>query len=151
MNPSRHVRTSRFLSAVFAVAGFAALVLTVGFARPDGVAQAGYKSPAPTTVKISQSAQFIAPYQINVFVTLSCNAGSAYSVYVTVQQPQGFGQIKQGNGQAYGQCTGAQQKLGVSVYSFDGNSWQLGNATASATACTAVACGSDTKQIRIAR
>jgi hypothetical protein len=100
-------------------------------------------------VKISQSAQFISPFQINVVVTLSCPAGSAYFVSVDVQQPQGFGFTTHGNGQTSGQCTGAQQKLAVSVFPFDGT-WQLGDAVASATACTA-ACGSDTKQIHIVR
>jgi hypothetical protein len=147
MNPSRHVRTSRFLSAVFAIAGLVALAAAVGFARPTATAQAGYKSSGPTTVKITQNAQFISSFQINVVVTLSCPAGSGYFVNVDVQQPQGFGFTTSGNGQTSGQCTGAQQKVAVSVYTFNG-SWQLGNAVASATACTA-ACGTDTKQIHI--
>ena len=149
MHPSRDSRKPRFLSAVFAIAGFVALAMAVGFARPDAAAQAGYSNSGPTTVKISQSAQFISSFQINVFVTLSCSAGSGYFVSVDVQQPQGFGFTTHGNGQTSGQCTGAQQKLAVSVFTFDG-SWQLGNAVASATACTAV-CGSDTKQIHITR
>ena len=149
MHPSRHIRTPRFLSVVFAVAGFAALAMAVGFAKSNVAAQAGYKTSGPTTVKISQSAQFISSFQINVVVTLSCSAGSGYFVSVDVQQPQGFGFTTHGNGQTSGQCTGAQQKLAVSVFPFDGT-WQLGNAVASATACTA-ACGSDTKQIHITR
>jgi hypothetical protein len=149
MNPSRHNRTPKFLSAVLAIAGFVALAMAVGFGRSNAVAQAGYKTSGPTTVKISQSAQFISAFQINVFVTISCPAGSGYFVSVDVQQPQGFGFTTHGNGQTSGQCTGAQQKLAVSVFPFDGT-WQLGNAVASATACTA-ACGSDTKQIHITR
>jgi hypothetical protein len=149
MNPSRQIRTPRLLSAAFAIAGFVALVLAVGFARSNAATQAGYKTSGPTTVKISQSAQFISSFQINVFVTVSCSAGSAYFVSVDVQEPQGFGFTTHGNGQTSGQCTGTQQKLAVSVFPFDGT-WQLGNAVASATACTA-ACGSDTKQIHIAR
>jgi hypothetical protein len=150
MHPSRHIRTSRFLSAVFAIAGFVALVMEVGFARPDAAAQAGYRNPGPTTVKISQSAQFISPFQINVVVTISCNVGSGYGVSVDVQQPQGFGQTTTVHGDTSGQCTGSQQKLAVSVFPFFPffGGWQLGNAVASASACTA-ACGSDTKQIRI--
>jgi hypothetical protein len=148
MHPSRDSRTPRFLSVVFAIAGFVALAMAVGFARPNAAAQAGYKaSGGGTTVKISQSAQFVSSFQINVVVALSCSAGSGYFVSVDVQQPQGFGFTTHGNGQTSGQCTGAQQKLAVSVYTFDG-SWQLGNAVASATACTAT-CGSDTKQIHI--
>jgi hypothetical protein len=147
MHSSRRTRTPRFLSAVFAIAGLVAFAMAVGFAKPTATAQAGYKTSGPTTVKISQSAQFISPFQINVQVTISCSAGSAYFVSVDVQQPQGFGQTTSGNGSTSGQCTGAQQKLAVSVYPFNG-SWQLGNAVASATACTAT-CGSDTKQIHI--
>jgi hypothetical protein len=149
MHPSRHIRTPRLLSAAFAIAGFVALALAVGFARSNAATQAGYKTSGPTTVKISQTAQFISAFQINVFVTLSCSGGSAYFVSVDVQQPQGFGFTTHGNGQTSGQCTGAQQKLAVSVFPYDG-SWQLGNAVASATACTN-ACGTDTKQIRITR
>jgi hypothetical protein len=149
MHPSRHIRTSRFLSAVFAIAGFVALALAVGVARPTATAQAGYKTSGPTTIKISQSAVFISPFQINVQVTISCSAGSAYFVSVDVQQPQGFGQTTTGNGSTSGQCTGSQQKLAVQVFPFFGN-WQLGNAVATASACTA-SCGSDTKQIHIVR
>jgi hypothetical protein len=149
MHPWRVIRAPRFLSAVFAIAGFLALAMAVGFAKPDAAAQAGYKNSGPTTVKISQSAQFISSFQINVQVALSCSAGSAYYVSVDVQQPSGFGSTTSGNGSTSGQCTGAQQKLAVSVYAFYG-SWQLGDAVASATACTAT-CGSDTKQIHIVR
>jgi hypothetical protein len=147
MHPSRHIGTPRILSAVFAIAGFAALAMAVGFAKSNAAAQAGYTNSGPTTVKISQSAQFISSFQINVVVTLSCTNGSGYFVSVDVQQPSGFGSTTSGNGSTSGQCSGKQQKLAVPVYAFF-NSWQLGNAVASATACTA-ACGSDTKQIRI--
>ena len=148
MHPSRDIRRPRLLSAVFAIAGFAALAMAVGFARPDAAAQAGYSNSGPTTVKISQSAQFISSFQINVFATISCTTGSGYFVSVDVEQPQGFGSTTQGNGSTSGQCNGKQQKLAVPVYAFF-NSWQLGDAVATATACTA-ACGSDTKQIHIA-
>jgi hypothetical protein len=149
MNLWRGIHGPRFLSAVFAIAGFVALALTVGFAKANPSAQAGYQNTGPTTVKISQSAQFISSFQINVVITLSCSAGSGYFVSVNVQQPQGFGSTTQGSGSTSGQCTGRQQKLAVPVYAFfDG--WQLGDAVASATACTA-ACASDTKQIHIVR
>ena len=149
MHSSHGTHRPRYLSAVFAIAAFAALALAVGFAKANPSAQAGYKNSGPTTVKISQSAQFISPFQINVQVTISCSAGSAYFVSVDVQQPQGFGSTTTGHGDTSGQCTGAQQKLAVSVFAFNG-SWQLGDAVASATACTAT-CGSDTKQIHITR
>ena len=147
MQPWRGIRRPRFLSAVFAIAGLVALALAVGFAKASPSVQAGYKNPAPTTLKISQNAQFISSFQINVEITLSCSAGSGYSVSVNVQQPSGFGSTTSGSGFTSGQCTGRQQKLAVPVFAFfDG--WQLGDAVASATACTA-ACASDTKQIHI--
>jgi hypothetical protein len=147
MDSWRGTRRPRVLSAVFAIAAFVALALAVGFAKANTAAQSGYQNTGPTTVKITQNAQFISSFQINVVLTLSCTAGSGYFASVDVQQPQGFGFTTHGNGQTSGQCTGRQQKVVVSVYTFDGN-WQLGNAVASATACTS-ACGSDTKQIHI--
>ena len=147
MHSSHGTHRPRYLSAVFAIAAFAALALAVGFAKANPSAQAGYQNNGPTTVKITQNAQFISAFQINVVLTISCSAGSGYFASVDVQQPQGFGFTTHGNGQTSGQCTGRQQKVAVPVYSFDG-SWQLGDAVASATACTA-ACGSDTKQIHI--
>ena len=147
MHLRRRVPRPRLLSAVLAIAGFAALALAVGFANANPSVQAGYKNSGPTTLRISQSAQFISSFQINVEITLSCSAGSGYFVSVNVQQPQGFGSTTSGSGSTSGQCTGRQQKLAVPVYAFfDG--WQLGDAVASATACTA-ACASDTKQIHI--
>ena len=147
MHSWRGTRRPRFLSAVFAIAAFVALALAVGFGKATPSAQGGYQNTAPTTVKITQNAQFISSFQINVVLTISCTAGSGYFASVDVQQPQGFGFTTHGNGQTSGQCTGRQQKVAVSVFTFDG-SWQLGNAVASATACT-TACGSDTKQIHI--
>ena|SRR5437763_10535132 len=148
MHPSRHIRTPRFFSAVFAIAGCAALALAVGFAKPSAAGQTGYQNSGPTTGKIQQNAQFISSYQINVVVILSCStAGSAYIVRVDVQQPQGAGYTTTGNGQTNGQCTGKQQKVAVSVYPFY-LTWMLGDAVASANACTDV-CGTDTKQIHI--
>ena len=147
MHSSSGTHRPRFLSAVFAIAAVAALALAVGFAKANPSAPAGYQNNGPTTVKITQNAQFISSFQINVVLTISCSVGSGYFASVDVQQPQGFGFTTTGNGQTSGQCTGRQQKVIVPVYSFNG-SWQLGDAVASATACTA-ACGSDTKQIHI--
>jgi hypothetical protein len=149
MHSWRGLGRPRFFSAVLAVAGFAALALAIGFANANPAVTAGYKSSGgPTTVKISQNAQFISSFQINVVLTISCNAGAGYFASVDVQQPQGFGTTTQGNGFTSGQCTGRQQKLAVPVYAFF-NGWQLGDAVASATACTDT-CASDTKQIHIA-
>ena len=147
MYPWRDIRRPRFLSAMLAIAAFAALAMAVGFAKTNAAVQAGYGTSGPTTVKISQNAKFISPFQINVEVTLSCSVGVPYSVNVSVQQPQGFGSTTFGNGFTSGQCTGRQQKLAVPVYAFF-NGWQLGDAVASATACTDT-CASDTKQIHI--
>ena len=152
MHPWRGLGRPTLLSAVFAIAGVAGLALAVGFGKADPAVMAGYKTTTngggggggPTTVKISQNAQFVSSFQINVVLTLSCTAGSGYFASVDVQQPQGFGFTTHGNGQTSGQCTGRQQKVAVSVFTFDG-SWQLGNAVASATSC----CGGDTKQIHI--
>jgi hypothetical protein len=98
-------------------------------------------------VKISENAQFISSFQINVEIALDCSSGSAYFASVDVLQPQGFGFTAFGSGFANGQCTGRQQKLAVPVFSFFVG-WQLGDAAASVTACT-LACDSDTKQIHI--
>jgi hypothetical protein len=146
MHSSHGTRRPRYLSAVFAIAAFVALALAVGFAKANP-SQPGYQNNGPTTVKITQNAQFISSFQINVVLTISCSAGSGYFASVDVSQPQGFGFTTHGNGQTSGQCTGRQQKVVVSVFSFDG-SWQIGDAVASATVCTS-ACGSDTKQIHI--
>ena len=135
MHLRRRVPRPTLLSAVLAIAGLVALALAVGFANASPSVKAGYKTPSPTTLKISQSAQFISSFQINVEITLSCSAGSGYFASVNVQQPQGFGSTTTGSGSTSGQCTGRQQKLAVPVYAFfDG--WQLGDAVASATACT---------------
>jgi hypothetical protein len=146
-HPWRGIHRTKLLSAVFAMAGVVALALAVGFAKANASAQAGYSNSGPTTVKITQNAQFISSFQINVVVTISCSAGAGYFVTVNVQQPQGFGTTSTGSGSVSGQCTGRQQKVAVPVYSFD-YGWQLGDAVATATACT-TACGSDTKQIHI--
>jgi hypothetical protein len=104
---------------------------------------------APTSVKLSQSAQFVAPWQIDTQVTLSCTPGYGYWVNVNVVQPQGFGFTEFGGGQAGGQCTGQQQKIAVSVFPFGGfGSWIVGDASASVVAC-AGPCDNDTKQIHI--
>jgi uncharacterized membrane protein YccC len=145
-HPWRGIHGPKFLSVAFAIAGVVALALAVGFAKASPSA-AGYQNSGPTTVKITQNAQFISSFQINVVVTISCTAGSGYFVTVNVQQPAGFGSTSTGSGSTSGQCTGRQQKVAVPVYSFD-YGWQLGDAVATATACTA-ACGSDTKQIHI--
>jgi hypothetical protein len=147
MHHWRDIRKPRFLSVVFAIAAVVALAMAVGFAKSNAAVQAGYQNSGPTTVKISQNAQFISSFQINVIVTLTCTAGSGYTVNVNVQQPSSFGSTTQGSGSTSGQCSGRQQKLAVAVFAFfDG--WQLGDAVATATACT-TACGSDTKQIHI--
>jgi hypothetical protein len=104
--------------------------------------------PAPTGVKLSQTAQFAAANQIDAQVTLSCTAGWGYSVNVNVVQPQGFGFTMFGGGWASGQCTGQQQKLAVPVYPFGYGTWLLGDASASVVAC-AGSCAGDTKQIHI--
>jgi hypothetical protein len=104
----------------------------------------------PTSVKLAENASYISPVQINVPVALSCTAGQGYWVSVSVVQPQGFGFTMFGGGNANGQCTGQQQKIVVSVYPFNYyGSWILGDASATAEACSWTACASDTKQIHV--
>ena len=104
--------------------------------------------PAPTSVKLSQNAQFAGATQIDTQVTLTCTAGYGYFVNVNVVQPQGFGFTMFGGGSAYGQCTGQQQKLAVPAYPFNFGTWLVGDASASVVAC-AGPCADDTKQIHI--
>lgn len=133
---------TRPLRRTLLLAGLAAIA--AAFALPS-IASA---DPAPTSVKLSQNAQFAVWNQIDVQVTLSCTAGWGYSVSVNVVQPQGWGFTMFGGGWAYGQCTGQQQKLVVPVYTFGYGTWLLGDASASVAAC-AGPCADDTKQIHI--
>jgi hypothetical protein len=106
--------------------------------------------PAPTTVRISEKAQFISPMQINLEVTLSCNAGGFFAVSAMVAQPQPalFVPPTTGTGFTSGGCTGQQEKLVVSVFTFFVfPGWQLGDAVASVAAC--LPCAVDTREIRI--
>lgn len=96
---------------------------------------AGAASAPSTSVKLSQSAQLVNPSQINVEVALNCTAGYGYFVNVDVVEPTSIGFTIFGGGSNFGQCTGQQQKVGVSVYSFCcAPPWQLGDASATATA-----------------
>jgi hypothetical protein len=133
---------SRPVRRILVLAGLAALAASLVL---PSVASA---DPTPTSVKLSQSAQFAGANQIDTQVTLSCTAGYGYFVNVNVVQPQGFGFTMFGGGSAYGQCSGQQQKLVVPVYPFNFGTWLLGDASASVVAC-AGACADDTKQIHI--
>ena len=84
MHSWRGTRRSRFLSVALAIAAFVALALAVGFAKATPSAQSGYQNMGPTTVKITQNAQFISSFQINVVLTISCSAGSGYFASVDV-------------------------------------------------------------------
>jgi hypothetical protein len=130
--------TSIIGRSLLALAAVAASLVLPGMASAD---------PVPTSVKISQSAQFATPGELNTQVTLSCTAGYGYSVNVTVVQPQSWGFTLFGGGWTFGQCTGQQQKVAVAVYTF-GGTWLLGDASASVAAC-AGPCDSDTRQIHI--
>lgn len=89
-----------------------------------------------TSVKLSQNAQLVNPGQINVEVALNCTAGYRYYVNVDVVESTSSGFTIFGGGWNCGQCTGQQQKVAVSVYSFCcyAAPWQLGDASATATA-----------------
>jgi hypothetical protein len=132
------------LRRVLLPAGVAAVV--AAFALP---AVAGGAS-APSSVKLLQHAQWVTPFEIDVPVALSCAAGAGYWVSVKVVQKQGFGVTLFGGGNTYRRCTGRQQKLSVAVYpvGFFGT-WLVDDASATARACTHVACASDTKQIHV--
>lgn len=119
------------------LAAFLVPLAGVGIAKAD---------PAPTSARISENAQYVNPGQINLQVTISCTPGYGYYVNASVVQPRGFFQIF-GNGFAWGQCTGQQQKLAVPVWSY--GPWQLGDAVASVVVC-AGPCSTDTKAIHIA-
>jgi hypothetical protein len=135
---STHVRSVRLLAGVVAVVAAAALPAVAG------------ADSTPTSVKLSQNAQWVAPWEIDVPVALTCTAGFGYWVSVNVVQPQGFGFTLFAGGGAGGQCTGQQQKLAVAVFPFNNyGTWLLGDASATVEACTYVACASDTKQIHI--
>jgi hypothetical protein len=133
---------SRPVRRILLVAGLAAIAASLAL---PSVASA---DPTPTSVKLSQNAQFAGGNQVNTQVTLTCTAGYGYFVNVNVVQPQGFGFTMFGGGSAYGQCSGQQQKLVVPVYPFNFGTWLLGDASASVVAC-AGPCADDTKQIHI--
>jgi hypothetical protein len=130
----------RSIMLLAVAAALAASLVLPGIASADS---------APTSVKLSQNVQFVAPSEIATQVTLSCTPGYGYWINVSVVQPQGFGFTEFGGGWASGQCTGQQQKVVVAVYPFGYyGTWILGDATASVVAC-AGPCASDTKQIHI--
>jgi hypothetical protein len=126
----------RFPVVVLLAACLVALT-AVGVAKAD---------PLPTTVQISQNAQYISQVQIDLQVSISCMPGFGYFINATVVQPQGFFQ-QFGNGFASGQCTGQHQKVAVPIFGF-GPGWQLDDAVASVVAC-AGPCDVDTKTIHI--
>jgi hypothetical protein len=133
---------SRPVRRILLVAGLAAIAASLAL---PSVASA---DPTPTSLKLSQNAQFAGGNQVNTQVTLTCTAGYGYFVNVNVVQPQGFGFTMFGGGSAYGQCSGQQQKLVVPVYPFNFGTWLLGDASASVVAC-AGPCADDTKQVHI--
>jgi hypothetical protein len=130
---------------VHRVAFLAALAAVAAALTVPSIASA---DPTPTTVKISQNAQYVAPWEIDAQVTLSCTAGWGYWINVNAVQPQGWGFTLFGGGQFGGQCTGQQQKIAVALFPFGTGSWLLGDASATADVC-AGACAGDTRQIHI--
>jgi hypothetical protein len=114
------------------------------------VPTAARAAAAPSTSgKLSQNAQLVTPNQINVEVDVNCTAGFGYFVNVDVVEPTSSGFTIFGGGQNWGQCTGQQQKIAVSVFSFCcAPPWQLGDASATATTY-AGPIDNDTKTIHI--
>jgi hypothetical protein len=125
----------------------ARLALIVAAVAALAVPATASADPIPTRVAISNNANYVSNWQINVELALSCTPGWQYWVNVQVIQPQGFTQAF-GNGFVNGLCTGQHQKLAVPVYAFGWPGWQLGNAVASVTAC-AEGCDTATREIRI--
>jgi hypothetical protein len=130
------------LRLVLLLAGVAAVVAALALPAVAG--------STPRSVTLSQHAQWVTPFEIDVPVALSCTAGAGYWVSVKVVQKQGFGVTLFGGGNAYRQCSGRQQKVAVAVYpvGFFGT-WLVDDASATAKACTRLACASDTKQIDV--
>jgi hypothetical protein len=124
---------------------FGLVTVAAGLSLPSLASAA---SP-PTSVKIAQNAQFINQFQINVQIDLNCTAGFGYFVTVDLVEPTSSGFTIFGSGSNFGQCTGQQQKIAVSVFSFCcAPPWQLGDASATATAF-AGPIDNDTKTIHI--
>jgi hypothetical protein len=135
---SRHFRRILLL---FGLMGVVALLL------PSVSSAAAAPS---TSIKLSQSAQLVNPSQVNLEVAINCTAGYGYFVNVDVVEPTTSGFTIFGGGSNFGQCTGQQQKVAVSVFSFCcPPPWQLGDASATATAYSGPI-DIDTKAIHIA-
>jgi hypothetical protein len=125
---------------------FLGLMVTIAVLLPSF---ASAEASPSTSVKLSQNAQLINPGQINVEVAINCTAGYGYFVNVDLVEPTTSGFTIFGGGSNFGQCTGQQQKVAVSVYSFCcAPPWQLGDASATATAY-AGPIAIDTKTIHI--
>lgn len=122
-----------------------ALVLTA--LAPLAIPATASADPIPTRVAISHTAYYVTSGQLDVQLSLSCTPGWGYSAQVQVIQPHGFTQVF-GNGFVSGLCTGQQQKLAVTVFSFSFPGWQLGDAVASVTACS-LGCDTATRELRI--
>jgi hypothetical protein len=110
---------------------------------------AGAAASPSTSVKLSQSAQLVNPGQINTEVAINCTPGYGYFVNVDLVEPTSSGFTIFGGGSNFGQCSGQQDKVAVSVYSFCcAPPWQLGDASATATVY-AGPIDTDTKAIHI--
>jgi hypothetical protein len=134
---SRHFRRILLL---FALMGVVALLL------PSVSSAAAAPS---TSIKLSQNAVLVVPNQLNVEVALNCTAGYTYFVNVDVVEPTTSGFTIFGGGSNFGQCTGQQQKIAVSVFSFCcAPPWQLGDASATASVGAGPS-DTDTKTIHI--
>ena len=119
------------------------LALAAAFALPA----AARADTNPTRASISSTAQWISPQQINLEIAVTCEEGLFYSVGVSVLQQQGVMQVF-GSGFTSGQCTGRHQRVAVAVQSFTFPGWKLGDAIASASACS-FTCDSTSRSIRI--
>jgi hypothetical protein len=122
-----------------------ALVLTA--LAPLAMPATASADPIPTRVGISQNAYYLTSGTMDVQLAVSCTPGWWYYAQVQVIQPQGSTQVF-GSGYVSGLCTGQQQKLAVSVFSYSYPGWQLGDAVVSVTVC-AEGCDSATREVHI--
>jgi hypothetical protein len=101
-----------------------------------------------TSVTIAKHALYIAPFQINVEVSVHCTNGFFAGVQVQVTQPHAGDGVTVGNGFTNALCDG-QSKVVVPVFNNFGPPWTLGDAAAIGLLFTNTGPASDTRDIDI--
>ena len=122
------------------------LITVLAAAAVLAVPAAASADPGLTRGTLPSTATWASPQQVNIDVTLTCNEGVYYNVFVgLLQQQSAFMQVY-GEGFASGPCTGRHQRVALSIFAFPG--WQLGDAIARLSVC-AFTCDSADRAIRI--